>query len=84
MVKTQSFFLINCTAKNLASLGILVKLVTYFKHRKTEEGYWTREHLLDQIVQKVLPTRKALYYGYVLLFLFDNVISYAIYILDTL
>lgn len=37
------------------------------------------EKLLDQMVKKILPIRKALYLGYKFFFIFDNVISYLVY-----
>ena len=37
------------------------------------------EHLLQQIKAKALPIAEALYSGYKLLFMFDNVTSHAIY-----
>ncbi len=70
--------------KNLASSGISTETVTYFEYGKIEEGYWTGEHLLDQIVKKALPIRKTLYPGYELLFLFDNATSHSIYAPDAL
>ena len=44
-----------------------------------EEGYWTREYLLDQIVKKDLLIAESLYRGYELLFMFNNATSYSIY-----
>ena len=49
-----------------------------------EEGYWTGEHLLDQIVMKALPIAESLYPGYELLFMFDNATSHSIYAKDAL
>ena len=49
-----------------------------------EEGYWTGEHLLDQIRTKALPIGEALYPGYELLFMFDNATSHAVYAKDEL
>ncbi len=70
--------------KDLAGLGILTEAVTYFEYRKTEEGYRTGKHLLDQIMKKALPIGEALYPGYKLLFLFDNATSHSIYAPDAL
>ena len=62
--------------KDLAKSGISLEVAIYFEYGKTEEGYWTREYLLDQIVKKALPIGEVLYPGYALLFLFDNAISH--------
>lgn len=61
-----------------------MEAVTYFEYGKSEEGYWTGEHLLDQIQKKALPIGEALYPGYALLFLFDNATSHSIYAQDAL
>lgn len=65
-------------------LAIFFEAITYFEYNKIEEGYWTGKHLLDQIKSKALSITKALYIGYELLFIFDNVTSHAIYIKDAL
>lgn len=70
--------------KELAELGIPFKAATYFKYRKMEEGYWTIEHLLDQIQKKALSIKKTLYPGYELLFMFHNATRYAVYAKDAL
>lgn len=63
------------------NLGIPAEAVIYFEYGKREEGYWTREHLLDQIIKKTLVIREALYPSYYILsFLFDKAISHTIYI----
>ena len=49
-----------------------------------EERYWIKKHLLDQIKSKVLPIAEALYLGYKLLFIFNNIISNTIYAKDVL
>lgn len=48
-----------------------------------EDGYWTGEYLLDQIINKALPIAESLYLGYEL-FMFDNTICYSIYAKDAL
>lgn len=50
--------------EDLASSGISFEAATYFEYGKMEEGYWTGEHLLDQIRAKALPIREALYPRY--------------------
>ena len=70
--------------QDLANLGIPFEAATYFEYGKMEEGYWTAEHLLDQIKSKALPIAESLYPGYELLFMFDNVTSHGIYAKDVL
>ena len=70
--------------QELASSGIPFEAATYFEYGKMEEGYWTGEHLLEQIKAKALPIAEALYPGYELLFMFDNATSHAIYAKDAL
>lgn len=65
--------------EELVNSRVLRKTIIYFNYEKSEEEYQTREHLLDQIVKKVLSIREALYLGYTLLFLFNNTISHSIY-----
>ncbi len=64
--------------------GVPFEAVTYFEYGKIEEGYWTGEHLLDQIINKALPMAESLYPGYELLFIFDNTTSHSIYANDAL
>ena len=70
--------------KELANLRVPFKVGTYFEYEKLEERYWTGENLLNKSQNKALPTRKALYLSYKLLFIFDNATSYAIYAKDAL
>lgn len=70
--------------ENLAKSGVPLEAATYFEYGKTEDGYWTGEHLLDQIVKKALPIGEVLYPGYALLFLFNSPTSYLIYAPDVL
>ncbi len=65
--------------EKLVNSGVPREAITYFEYGKSEEGYWTREHLLNQIVKKALPIGEVLYPGYVLLFSFDNVTSHSIH-----
>lgn len=57
-------FLFSKYQEELVNLGISKKTVTYFKNKKSEEEYWTKKHLLDQIIKKALPIEKALYPDY--------------------
>lgn len=70
--------------KKLAELGVPFEAATYFECGKIEEGYWTGEHLLDQIQNKALPIGEALHPCYKLLFMFDNTTSHAVYAKDAL
>lgn len=58
--------------------------MTYFEYKKIEERYWTDEYLLNQITKKALSIVQALYLGYELLFMFDNITSHFIYVKDAL
>lgn len=49
-----------------------------------EENYWIDKYLLNQIWIKILSIGEALYSGYELFFIFNNVISHAIYVKKTL
>ena len=53
--------------KDLANSGILLRAAIYFEYCKMEKGYWTGEHLLDQIKSKVLPIGKALYWIWIII-----------------
>lgn len=44
-----------------------------------EKKYWLSKHLFDQIKSKALFIMEAWYPGYELLFIFNNITSYAIY-----
>lgn len=62
----------------------VTETVELFKYKKTNEGYWDGFKLHKQVVNKALPIAEALYPGYSLLFLFDNVTSHSIYAQNTL
>lgn len=50
--------------QELASSGIPLEAANYFEYGKIKEGYWTGEHLLQQMQAKALPIVEALYLGY--------------------
>ncbi len=50
--------------EKLVNLGVSPEAATYFEYGKMEEGYWTGEPLLDQIINKALPIAESLYPGY--------------------
>ena len=62
--------------------GVPAEAATYFEYGNNNEGYWTGDHLLQQIVDKALPIAEALYPGYELLFMFDNAKSHSVYAKD--
>ena len=70
-----SYFLLPWSRLNLLSLshqqqeelvnsGVPLEAANYFIYGKMEEGYWTGEHLLDQIINKAVPIAESLYPGY--------------------
>lgn len=66
------------------TLDVPAEAVTYFEYGSGNEGYWTGDHLLQQIVDKALPVAEVLYPGYELLFMFDNATSHSVYAKDAL
>ncbi|ETV77442.1 hypothetical protein H257_08859 [Aphanomyces astaci] len=51
---------------------------------KAQEGYWTSEHVIKQVTQRVLPAFAALYPGCTALFTFDQSTNHAAYATDAL
>ena len=70
--------------QELATQGVPLEAAVYFEYGKTDDGYWTGEELLDQVVKKALPIGEVLYPGYELLFIFDNATSHSVYAKDAL
>ena len=70
--------------EKLVNSGVPLEAAIYFEYEKTEEDYWTGEHLLDQIINKALPIAESLYPGYELLFMFNKATSHFIYAKDAL
>lgn len=58
---------------------IILEAVELFEYEKNNEGYYNGAKLYKQIVSKALYIAKALYLGYLLLFLFDNITSHSVY-----
>src|SRR6266542_3194828 len=56
----------------------------YLKPGINQEGYWTAEHLLEQIEYKAIPIFKALYPDCMAVFAFDNSSNYAAFSKDAL
>lgn len=61
-----------------------IEVIEVFEYEKNNNGYWNKAKLYKQVVCKVLLIAKALYPGYSLLFLFDNIIDYLVYAKDIL
>ncbi|ETV65861.1 hypothetical protein H257_17501 [Aphanomyces astaci] len=51
---------------------------------KAQEGYWTSEHVIKQVTQRVLPACAALHPGCAALFTFDQSTNHASYAADAL
>lgn len=62
----------------------IIKDVKIFEYRKNNDKYWNKAKLYKQVVKKALLIAKALYLGYSLCLLFDNVISYFVYVKNAL
>ena len=71
--------------KVIDKTGLTVtEAVELFGYGKSNEGYWDGPKLHKQVVNKALPIAEALYPGYLLLFLFDTVISHFVFAQDAL
>lgn len=66
--------------EKLVNSKVLKETVIYCEYKKSKEEYQIRKHLLNQIIKKTLSIKKALYLGYLLLFLFNNTTSYLLQI----
>lgn len=76
MISSQSSFFFTQKTKKLIKLGILFEIIPYFKYYKIEKRYKTDKYILNQIQNKTLFIKKALYFNNKLLFMFGNVIIY--------
>jgi hypothetical protein len=56
----------------------------YLKPGKNQEGYWTAEHLLEQIEYKAIPIFETLYPNCIAVFAFDNSSNHAVFRKDAL
>jgi hypothetical protein len=56
----------------------------YLKPGMNQEGYWTAQHLLDQIEYKAIPIFEALYPECIAVFAFDNSSNHAAFSKDAL
>lgn len=72
-------------AKIVIQYGLIkTKAVEVFEYGKNNDRYWDGAKLHKQVISKALPIAKALYPGYLLMFLFDNAISHSVYAKDAL
>lgn len=62
----------------------MTKAIKIFEYKKNNNKYWDRTKLHEQVVSNALPIVKALYPGYLLIFLFNNVTSHFVYVKDVL
>ncbi|RIA84686.1 hypothetical protein C1645_698453 [Glomus cerebriforme] len=56
----------------------------FLKSRKNEEGWWTAEHLLDQVINYTIPIFKAKYPNTIGVFAFDNSTNHGAMVKDAL
>ncbi len=56
----------------------------YLQPGKDREGYWTSEHLIDQVKTKAIPIFEILFSNCIGLFAFDNSSNHAAFKSDTL
>ncbi len=78
------FSLLDEQQEEQVNLGIPREAANNFEYEKIEEGYWSGEHLFDQIINKALLYAENSDPGYELLFIFDKIISHSIYAKYTL
>lgn len=62
----------------------MTEAIKIFEYKKTNDGYWDRAKLYQQVVIKALPIAEALYPYYSLVFLFDNATNHFVYVNDAL
>ncbi|CAB4433982.1 unnamed protein product [Rhizophagus irregularis] len=60
------------------------KAHVYLIPSKNQEGYWTMNHLLEQVKSKAIPIFEALFPTYIAVFAFDNSSNYAAFLPDAL
>lgn len=65
-------------------MNVSLEVAEFFEYGKNNDGYWNRQHLLKQVVDKAMRIGEALYLGYQLLFLFDNATSHSVFASDAL
>lgn len=60
------------------------KIVEIFEYNKNNDKYKDRAKLHQQVENKALLIAKVFHFGYLLLFIFNNITSYSLYAKDTL
>lgn len=63
---------------------IITEVVKLFEYRKNNDRYWDGVKLHYQVVNKALLIVKAIYLGYLLIFLFDNTTNHLVYVKNVL
>jgi len=56
----------------------------YLQPDKDQEGFWTSEHLIEQVKTKAIPIFEVLFPNCIALFVFDNSSNHAVFKSDTL
>ena len=57
-LRLKLLFLSSEKQEELINSRVPKEAVTYFEYKKLEKRYWTKKHLLDQIVKNALPIGK--------------------------
>jgi hypothetical protein len=80
-----SDFLCPCHGRLSTQSGSGLSFVTELLHvGKAQEGYWTSEHVIKQVTQKVLPAFTSLHPGCTAVFTFDQSTNHAAFAADAL
>ena len=58
-----------------------IEILEYWKNN---DGYCDWVNLLRQVIEKALPIAKTLFFGYSILFIFDNATIHSVYAKDAL
>ncbi len=58
--------------QSLLNPNIPVEVRKYLKPRKNEEGWWITNHLIDQVINYVIPIFETIYPGKIVVIVFDN------------
>ncbi|CAG8728882.1 23870_t:CDS:2 [Cetraspora pellucida] len=65
-------------------LNILIEACCYLMPRKTQEGFWIVDNLLEQIRNKAIPIFEAKFFNAMAVFAFDNSTNHEAYTEDAL
>ena len=58
--------------ESLLNPNIPVEACKYLKPEKNEEGWWTADHLIDQVINYAIPIFEAIYPSAIAIMAFDN------------